>query len=233
MHAEFVSAGLTVVTVALDVDASKALPWIEAAAPTHPSLIDHGHVTNELFGFNNVPMAVWIDESGTLVRPAESASIESRAGRAAPPVPDGLPPRLAAAMAEVAKIPDIGAAYRAAIVDWVEQGASSPFAMSPDQVVAASAPRGRVEAEAAACFELGHTLRSTVGHEAAIPWWREAHRLDPHNWTYKRQAWTIETTPEGQPSDLFQAPTDVYEGGWVEDVIALGGGEAYITKPAL
>ncbi|MFM2076301.1 MAG: hypothetical protein RJA49_191, partial [Actinomycetota bacterium] len=29
------------------------------------------HVTDDLFGFLNIPMAVWIDETGTIVRPAE------------------------------------------------------------------------------------------------------------------------------------------------------------------
>ena len=75
LHEELESTGLTVVTVALDFDAEKARPWIEAAAPTHPSLIDREHRIDELFGIINVPMAVWIDESGTLVRPAEAASI--------------------------------------------------------------------------------------------------------------------------------------------------------------
>ena len=63
-------------TVALDIDPSKAHPWIDAAQPTHPSLVDTTMVTNELLGFTNVPMAVWIDEDGMLVRPAELASIE-------------------------------------------------------------------------------------------------------------------------------------------------------------
>ena len=47
--------------------------FIEQARPAHPSLIDSAHVTDELFGFVNVPNAVWIDESGTIVRPAEAA----------------------------------------------------------------------------------------------------------------------------------------------------------------
>lgn len=231
LHAEYEAAGVTVVTVALDVDTSKALPWIEAALPTHPSLIDNAHITNELFGFNNVPMAVWIDEEGNVVRPAESASLEARPKGGQ--IPSGIPERLAQAMAEVQKIPDIGAQYRAAVTDWFDKGAASEFALSPDRVIALSGPRGAAEAEAAAAFELGQHLRTTVGHEAAVPWWRQAHALDPHNWTYKRQAWTIETTPDGEPSDMFQPPTDTYESGWVEDVIRLGGGENYITKPAL
>ncbi len=58
-------------------------------------------------------------------------------------------------------------------------------------------------------------------------WWREAHRLDPNNWTYKRQAWSIATTPEGEASDLMQGPTEAYVGNWLDDVKAIGGGENY------
>ena len=123
--------------------------------------------------------------------------------------------------------------YRAAIVDWARHGAESRFALSPDDVVARSLPRGDDEARAAACFEMGEHLRRTVGSDAAVSWWREAHRLYPANWTYKRQAWTLVTTAEGSENDLMQGPNDVYEGNWLDDVIAGGGGEHYYISPQL
>lgn len=221
------------VTVALDVDPAFAHPWIDAAAPTHPSMIDTRHVTGELFGFINIPMAVWIDETGTIVRNAESASVE-RSPLRDMDIPEGLPERMHRMLSEVKAIPDDAAAYRAAILDWVEHGAESPYVLSADEVIARSRPRGEDEARAAACFDLGQHLRATVGEDAAIPWWREAHRLDPGNWTYKRQAWTLATTPEGAGEyDLIQGPTDVYEGNWLDDVVASGGGAAYTTRPSL
>ena len=233
MHAELEPKGLTVVTVALDVEPAHAHPWIDAAAPTHPSLIDTTHITDELFGFINIPMAVWIDEDGMIVRPAEAASIE-RSPLRDMDIPEGLPERMTRMLTEVKEIPDDSAAYRAAIVDWVESGSESRFALDPDEVVARSLPCGDDEARAAACFELGNHLRLTVGHDAAVPWWREAHRLYPANWTYKRQAWTLVTTPEGADSnDLIQPPNDVYEGNWLDDVIAAGGGAAYSVRPRL
>jgi len=226
-------AGLTVVTVALDVEPAHTRQWIDAAAPTHPSLVDTRHVTGELFGFINIPMAVWIDESGSIVRNAETASIE-RSPLQDMDIPDGLPERLTKIFIEVKKIPDDAAGYRAAIVDWVADGAESAFALSPQEVVERSRPRGATEAEAAACFELGQHLRLTVGDDAAISWWRRAHELDPDNWTYKRQAWTLVTTPEGATeNDLLQGPNDVYAGNWLDDVIAAGGGAAYSTRPML
>jgi hypothetical protein len=226
LHAELEPLGITVVTVALDSVVDMATPWIDAASPTHPSLIDTGHVTGDLFGFVNVPMAVWIDGHGVLVRPAELASVEARGPR--PELPDGVPERLVKMMAEVGKLPDVGPAYREAVVDWARNGGASPFALSPDEVVARSRPHDADRARAAACFELGQHLFATVGHEAAVPWWREAHRLFPENFTYKRQAWTLVTTPEGADApDLIQGPNDVYEGNWLDDVLAVGGGARY------
>ena len=183
-------------------------------------------------------MAVWIDEQGTIVRPAESAGIE-RSPLRDMEVPDGLPERIDRAFREVKKMPDTAEQYRAAIVDWVEHGAASSFVLSPEEVVSRSMPRGDDEARAAACFELGEYLRRTattpvLGQAAAVPWWREAHRLYPSNWTYKRQAWTLVTTPEGATeNDLMQGPNDVYEGNWLDDVIAGGGGEAYTVVARL
>ena len=221
------------VTVALDIVPEHTHQWIDAAAPTHPSLIDTTHCTGDLFGFSNIPMALWIDETGTIVRPAESASIE-RSPMRDMDIPDGLPPRLDTTFRVVKAIPDVSAEYRAAVVDWAHRGSESPYVLSPDDVVARSQPRGHDEARAAACFELGQYLRRTVGPDAAVPWWREAHRLFPSTWTYKRQAWTLVTTPEGATeNDLMQGPNDVYEGNWLDDVIAGGGGAAYNLLPQL
>jgi hypothetical protein len=178
-------------------------------------------------------MAVWIDEGGKLVRPAEGASIE-RSPLRDMEIPEGLPDRMRQMFVEVKKIKDNADDYRAAIVDWVEHGADSRYAMEPDAVIALSQPRSLDHARAAACFELGQHLWKVEGNDAAVPWWREAHRLHRENWTYKRQAWTFVTTPaDATESDLMQGPNDVYEGNWLDDVVALGGGEHYVIEPQL
>ncbi len=218
------------VTVALDLDPEKARPWVEAAGSTHPALVDVHHRVDEAFGINNVPMGVWIDESGTLVRPPESASIEVSALQSME-ISDDLPERMRIALTEIKKIPAEPEGYRAAIADWVAHGADSRFALSPDEVIAASQPRSLDHSRAAACFELGCHLHDTVGKDAAVPYWKEAHRLHPENWTYKRQAWTLESTPPGEPSDLTQEVQDTYGTSWLDDVLALGGGEAYGIRP--
>ena len=230
LHAELEGRGLTVVTVALDIDADDARPFIDVAQPTHPSLIDTAHVTDDLFGFLNVPMAVWIGEDGVIVRPAEQASVERSKLRDIE-VPEGLPPRMDTMLREVKKLADHSTVYRAAIEDWVERGADSPYALAPDEVVARSQPRPPAHARAAACFELGQHLWRTVGEEAAIPWWRLAHAMLPENWTYKRQAWTLATTaPDAAAPDLVQEAGDVYGTSWLDDVLRLGGGERYYPE---
>lgn len=227
LRAELHPKGLEVVTVALDTGGADAVrSFIEAAAPEHPSLIDVAHVTDELFGFVNVPNAVWIDESGMLVRPAEPAF----PGRS--PIMEQfenldlstLPPEIADALTEVRKIRSDPVAYRAALVDWVEHGAASRHALSPDEVVRRSDPRPIPAAVAAAHFELGqHFYRE--GHvDAAVGHFREAHRLQPSNWTYKRQAWSF--------VDPNQGPTDQYEGYWLKDVKEIGA-ENYYPVPDL
>ena len=69
MHAELSPYGFTVISVALDRSADDARPWIERAAPTHPSLIDTTWAVADLYDIVNVPTVVWIDESGRVVRP--------------------------------------------------------------------------------------------------------------------------------------------------------------------
>ena len=79
--------------------------------------------------------------------------------------------------------------YVEALRDWVGEGAASRFALEPDEVVARSAPRPPEASRAAACFELGQYLHRIGEAADAISWFRDAHRLAPGNWTYKRQAW--------------------------------------------
>jgi hypothetical protein len=222
LRTELHARGLEIVTVALDVDPNEARPSIEAAAPQHPSLIDRSHVLDELFGVVNVPNGVWIDEAGMIVRPAEPA----HPGRN--PVTESfrtidlstLPPDVAEILTEARKIksdPDI---YVEMLRDWVEHGADSRYALSPDEVVQRSHPRGIDEARAAAHFELGEHLHRNGDHAAAIPHWQQAHRLQPSNWTYKRQAWNFE-------DPMRQGRTDAYDSSWFEDIKKIGAENYY------
>src|SRR6266478_3780989 len=73
MYNELKDFGFTVITVALDKSPDDARPFIEAAAPQHPSLIDTEHQTADLYRITNVPTVIWIDEQGRIVRPNDTA----------------------------------------------------------------------------------------------------------------------------------------------------------------
>jgi hypothetical protein len=215
--------GFEIVTVALDVGGVEATKeFVDRANATHPSLLDQAHLVDELFGIVNVPNGVWIDEQGIIVRPAEPAF----PGRN--PVMESfekldvskLPPDVADIMAEVKKIKTDPAAYKAALLDWVEHGGASRYSLSEDEVSERSHPRSTDDARAAAHFELGQHLHRSGDHAGAIEQWRQAHRLQPHNWTYKRQAWNFE-------DPVRQGPTDVYDGSWIEDVRKIGAENYY------
>jgi len=226
LRSELHPKGLEIVTVALDTGgADAARQFIEAAKPEHPSLIDAGHLLGGLLGVVNVPQAVWIDETGTIVRPPEVAYARDRETPSAPREPrDDLPDLFKRMIVQVNKI-RVPRGYGDAIRDWVEHGADSRFALTPEQVIERSRPRPPEVAQAAASFELAQHLHRNGHPDAAIPWFREAHRLQPDNWTYKRQAWSF--------ADPFQGPNDVYDSSWVEEVEKIGGENYYEPVPEL
>src|SRR5258706_4796230 len=96
-------------------------PWIAKAAPQHPSLIDRSHVMDALFGIINVPSGVWIDETGRIVRPPETAD-----PRRASFLDRALPPQASPAereRIELVKSLTLDAdAYVPALRDWVKKG---------------------------------------------------------------------------------------------------------------
>jgi tetratricopeptide (TPR) repeat protein len=200
--------GLEIVTVAMDAAGIAAAgPWIAKAAPQHPSLIDRSHLVDALFGIVNVPSGVWIDETGTIVRPPETAYPRrpSFLDRAVPP--EASPSERE--RIELVKSLTVDAdAYVAALRDWVKKGAQSRYALAPDEVVRRSRPRPHAEAAAAAHFALGQALYESGATEDATAHFREAHRLHPTNWTYRRDAWSL----------AGGARESVYRTGWAEEV---------------
>ena len=155
-----------------------------------------------LFGVVNIPNIVGIDEAGTIVRPAEPCCSPGDT------YPDWLrafvDERAAATEAKAVEVeatnPELAAKLRGgqdrdnyadAIRDWAEHGTESRFAMTPDQVVAGSQDRPKDKSAGAAHFEIANHLWSAGERDRALEHFREAHRLQPENWTYKRQAWSL------------------------------------------
>ena len=206
-------------TVALDTGGAEAAgPWIDRAKPTHPSLIDAAHVLDELLGVVNVPSGVWIDERGMIVRPAEPA-FPWRPREPSEELLAQLPPIAAEQLREAQKIKIDPERYLDALREWVEHGDNSRYALSPDEVVARSAGRDIDRSRAAASFELAQHLQRSGRSEDAARWFKEAHRLQPENWTYKRQAWSL--------ADPLQGPTEAYESDWLTEVRKVGAENYY------
>ena len=206
-------------TVSLDVQgADAARRFIEAAQPDHPSLLDPAHVLDEQLGISNVPMGVWVDETGTLVRPPEPA-FPWRPPFATRDLPPDMDPDLRARLQEAKRIRTQHEEYVGALRDWARHGSDSRHVLQPDEVVDRSRPRDAEQARAAACFELAQHLHRHGHAQDAVAWFREAHRLDPGNWTYKRQAWHL--------VDPRQGPTEEYEGDWLSDVRVIGAENYY------
>jgi hypothetical protein len=223
--------GFELVTVGLDtLGGVGCRAFIEAAKPEHPSLIDQHHVLADLFGVINIPSSVWIDERGMIVRPAEAAPAPPRAASAPPRLnlPSQVPQRFAEMMVEAGKIKQSAEEYHAALRDWVAHGGASPYALGPEEVIKRSRPRDRDKSLGHAHFALATELEIQGDHEAAIQHFREAHRLVPESWTFRRQAWSLERVGEGPLARFWQGPDPAnpdawpYAGDWLHDVRETG-----------
>ena len=234
------------VTVSLELSGPEvSRPFIEAAAPDHPSLLDPTHRVDALFGVVNIPNVVWVDEEGMIVRPPEPGwpGTRQELPRA---LGESLPKMGRARQAPAAPVdgPGLGAVlssgqdratYADAIRDWADKGADSEYALSPAEVVARSQPRPMSASEGAAHFELANQLWREGRRDLAVPHFNESHRLQPDNWTYKRQAWSLvgSETVGGEFGRFAQAPLEGHEAAWPfasdfqSDVLALGEGEYY------
>lgn len=231
---KFADSNFELVTVGQDtLGAEGCRAFIEAANPTHPSLIDEHHVLANLYGIVNIPEAVWIDEDFNIVRPAEGAPPPS--GDSPPPprdLPDDVPQRMVEIMTEAARIETDPAAYHVALEDWVEKGAASKYALSADEVIERSTPRDYDKALGHAHFELASELERRGKHDLAIKHFRRSHELVPDSWTFRRQAWSLEKV-DGPFARFWQGPDPddpeswPYDGDWLTDIREEGPANYY------
>jgi peroxiredoxin len=203
LHAELEGAGLTVVTIDMDMDIEAGRPSVEADNATHPSLIDQALAVIDAFGFTNVPFGLWVDEQGRIVRPPEVAYAPrepSEGWHGQDEMIEQMPPAQRALIQAMVKqtTGEMGR-YVDAVRDWVANGADSKYVLSAADVIERSRPRPFEAALAAAEFELGGHL-DRAGHKLdAAAHFAEAHRLDPDNWSYFRQAFAVLDDSMGNP----------------------------------
>lgn len=164
----------------MDARADAARPWIEAARPEYPVLIDRTHLVAELYNMVNVPQAVWIDENGRIVRPTENAGA-FEGFRAMDRTTRKMPDEVAA------KVAKAKSTYVAAVRDWVEKGAASEHAFDVARARAHVPAMREDVALAHSGFRLGQHLLH-IGREAeAKVFLDEARRLHPESWNIWRQ----------------------------------------------
>ena len=180
LYEELKAHGFVVIAVALDSREGDPLPWIEAASPTYPCLIDRDHRLADLYHMVNVPQAVWIDERGTIVRPTEVAGAYEgfrRMDRTTREMP-----------ADVAKTTaDARATYLDAIRDWVRRGPASEHAFDAVRARAHAPQPTAEEAQAHVAFRLGQQLIRHGQSAEGDRWLAEASRLHPESWAMWRQ----------------------------------------------
>jgi hypothetical protein len=177
--------------------ATDAAYWIEQAKPTHPSLIDTGHVVAERYGWVNVPSIAWIDEAGRLVRPNDAGwAGEYFRGMMKP----GFD--MDAMRAELTRMRD---RYLAAVRDWVANGAASPHALTPEGVRARLAPPDPARIEAAAWFRLGIFLHAAGRAASAQSAFARARARNPDSWNYLRQSLHLKEPGSGGGPEFWAA----------------------------
>jgi hypothetical protein len=180
LYEELRDRGFVVIAVALDSREGDPLPWIEAAAPTYPCLIDRDHRLADLYHMVNVPQAVWIDERGTIVRPTESAGAYE-GFRRMDRVTRDMPAEAARTTAEAK------ATYLNAIRDWVQLGQASEHAFDVERARARAPQPTEAEARAHVFFKLGQHLIRHGQADEGDRWLAEASRLHPDSWAIWRQ----------------------------------------------
>jgi len=194
------------ITIAFDSGGNAATePWITAAKPTYPCLIDRRHVVAELYDMVNVPTAVWIDERGKIVRPSEPAGVTDafrKMNRTNFSIPTDAMNELQAKRK----------AYQDALRDWVANGAKSKFALSEAEVLRRMHTPDDSQVRAAANFRLGEYLFEKGHASAAQKYFEEAKRLRPESWNYKRQAWALEDPMKAGGPEFWAAVDSLGDG---------------------
>lgn len=145
-------------------------PRITAKKLDYTVLIDQTHLVTRVYDLVNVPMGIWINEKGRIIRPPEVAYVDNR----------------------FTMFHHIEAApYLNAIRDWVEKGEKSEYVLSESEMRKRLAAQNPDHALAAVEFALGEYLYNKGEGVDAIPHFKEAQRLNPESWNYKRQAWAL------------------------------------------
>jgi hypothetical protein len=175
VYTELKDSNFEIVAAAQDTGGEAAAgKWYDAAKATYTTLIDAKHAVSSAYQFINVPMGIWIDESGRVVRPAEPAWTSNQTMK----------------IGEKSIVTE-GEMYVAALRDWVRNGERSSFALSDGEFARRVRPRSAAEMEADASFKLAVWFHDQGNAELSGKYWRRAQELNPDDWNYHRQEWSF------------------------------------------
>ena len=174
--------------------ADHARPWIEQAKSSYWQLIDVEHRLSDLYNLVNVPQAIWIDETGKIVRPPETAGSTDHFRRmdlkTRTMTPEDQEARRAARQA-----------YLDAVRAWVTTG---KYALNEGEVRERLPEVTPEIAEARARFRLGVWLRlhgNTVEGDRQMD---EASALHPESWSMWRQAADLDEVGKASGPGFWQ-----------------------------
>jgi hypothetical protein len=217
LYNEVGGQGFVPIAVALETRGPEAArPWIEAANPGYPALIDQWHVVADLYGMLNVPIGVWINEEGRIVRPPESAGSVD-AFRQMHRTEYTIPAEAAQELQQARR------AYLNALRDWVANGEKSRFVLAPEEVRRRMEPVSGEAALAATEFRLGEYLYAAGKELAAQEHFAEAKRLQPESWAYRRQAWNLEHPLKSGGPEFWAAVDALGDDYYYKPVADIGG----------
>ena len=171
LYQELKGKNFEIVSIAQDTGGARdAGPWITREKLDYTVLIDEQHAVTQRYGMVNVPTAVWINEQGRIVRPSEVAYVDDRYK----------------AFHHIDAAP-----YLDAIRDWAQNGDRSRYVFSEEEMKQRLKMSNPERAQADAEFALAEYLYKKGFGAEAIAHFKEAQRLAPDNWNYKRQAWAL------------------------------------------
>ena len=190
MYESLKDQNFEIIAAAQDTEGAPAADkWYEAAKATYTSLIDTQHTISTAYQFINVPMGIWIDEKGRVVRPAEPAWTRDNELKIG-----------------AKSIVTQGGPYVAALRDWVANGEKSTYVLSDEEFAKRVKPRSDAEMEADASFKLAVWFHSAGKGELAAKYFAQAQKLNPEDWNYHRQDWSFKPDEAGKKwLEKFQA----------------------------
>jgi len=175
VYAELHDQSFEIIAAAQDTGGEAAAgKWYDAAKAAYTTLIDTQHAVSTAYQFINVPMGIWIDERGRVVRPAEPAWTTNQTMK----------------IGEKSIVTE-GEPYIAGLRDWVHNGERSRYALSDDEFARRVKPRSSAEMEADTSFKLAVWFHDHGKSELASKYWRRAQELNPDDWNYHRQDWSF------------------------------------------